>query len=83
MNKKLKAKFIGPKLIGGRYDDLTIGKIYDGYLNGWGVFIIFSDDVDEQNYLNRDERVILGDDDITNHIHKRVYNRKRYYVIIK
>lgn len=83
MNKKLKAKFIGPKLIGGRYDDLTIGKIYDGYLNDWDEFIIFSDDVDEESYLNRDERVIVEDHDITTHIHKRVYNRKRYYAIIK
>lgn len=83
MNKKLKAKFIGPKLIGSRYDDLTIGKIYDGYLNKWDEFIILSDDVDEESYLNRNECVIVEDHDITTHIHKRVYNRKRYYAIIK
>lgn len=84
MNKKLKAKFIGPKLIGGRYDDLTIGKIYDGYLNVWGeLFTIYSDDIGEENYLNENEYVIVEDDDITTHIHKRVYNRKRYYAIIK
>lgn len=61
MKKKLKAKFIGPKVIGGRYDDLTIGKIYDGYLNEWDEFIIFSDDVDEENYLNRNKFVIVED----------------------
>jgi len=83
MKKKLKAKFIGPKVIGGRYDDLTIGKIYDGYLNEWDEFIIFSDDVDEENYLNRNKFVIVEDHDDTTHIHKRVYNRKRYYAIIK
>ena len=84
--KKLKARFIGPKVDKRpthRHHDLTIGKIYDGYLNDWDEFIIFSDDVDEESYLNRDERVIVEDHDDTTHIHKRVYNRKRYYAIIK
>lgn len=87
MNKKLKARFIGPKeknpWKGHRHIDLTIGKIYDGHLDDWGEFTIFSDDVDEENYLNENEYVIVEDHDDTTHIHKRVYNRKRYYAIIK
>lgn len=78
--KKLKAKYIGPKQYDGRYYDLTPNKIYEGYLGDGNEFIIYSDDVGEENYLDEDEYVIEHDD--TTHIHKCVHNDKRKYLII-
>lgn len=80
--KKLKARFIGPKQYDGRYYDLTPNKIYEGYLGELNEFIIYSDDIGEENYLDEYEFVIINEHDDTTHIHKCVHNDKRKYVII-
>lgn len=90
MNKKnFKAKFIGPKMKsvhrGHRHYDLTLDKIYDGHIDSWGQFIIYSDDNDEKSYMNRNEFEIIEEHD---HIHKCVHTettpkKSKHYVLIK
>ena len=86
--KKVKARFIGPKMKsvhrGHRHYDLTIDKIYDGHIDSCGLFIIYSDDIDEKSYMNVNEFVIVDDhDDIHKCVHTETNtkNQKRYVLI--
>lgn len=84
MNKKLKAKFIGPKVEdtwSRRHDDLTIDKIYYGQLDITGQFSIYSDDAGDSSFMDTGEFIIVSNHDNTTHIHKCVYNRKHYILI--